>query len=115
MSPRAAPRYRAWASRISRYFSMVMILNNAAFILQWMILFHIKEDIGGYTMREVMLLWGLAASTFGLSRILFARAWLPSSRAKAARIAAPVTVNSRNRSSRFTLKQNTHNLMEARM
>ena len=51
-----------------------MILNNATFILQWMILFHIKEDIGGYTMREVMLLWGLAASTFGLSRILFARA-----------------------------------------
>lgn len=48
-----------------------MVLNNAAFILQWMILFHIKEDIGGYTMREVMLLWGLAASTFGLSRILF--------------------------------------------
>ena len=52
-----------------------MVLNNAAFILQWMILFHIKEDIGGYTMREVMLLWGLAASTFGLSRILFARAF----------------------------------------
>ena len=52
-----------------------MILNNATFILQWMILFHIKEDIGGYTMREVMLLWGLAASTFGLSRILFARAF----------------------------------------
>ncbi|MCI9337829.1 MAG: hypothetical protein HFH93_09855 [Lachnospiraceae bacterium] len=50
-----------------------MILNNATFILQWVILFHLKEDIGGYTMREVMLLWGLAASTFGLSRILFAR------------------------------------------
>lgn len=52
-----------------------MILNNATFILQWVILFRLKEDIGGYTMREVMLLWGLAASTFGLSRILFARAF----------------------------------------
>ncbi len=52
-----------------------MILNNAAFILQWVILFHLKENIGGYTMRDVMLLWGLAASTFGLSRILFARAF----------------------------------------
>lgn len=52
-----------------------MILNNATFILQWVILFHLKKDIGGYTMREVMLLWGLAASTFGLSRILFARAF----------------------------------------
>lgn len=52
-----------------------MVLNNASFILQWVILFHLKEDIGGYGMREVMLLWGLAASTFGLSRILFARAF----------------------------------------
>lgn len=50
-----------------------MILNNGAFIVQWVILFHLKEDIGGYSFREVMLLWGLAASTFGLSHILFAR------------------------------------------
>lgn len=52
-----------------------MILNNASFIVQWIILFHIKKDIGGYTMREVMLLWALAASSFGLSRVLFARAF----------------------------------------
>lgn len=52
-----------------------MMLNNAAFIIQWMILFHIKDDIGGYTIREVMLFWALAASSFGLSRILFARAF----------------------------------------
>lgn len=24
-----------------------MVLNNASFILQWVILFHLKEDIGG--------------------------------------------------------------------
>lgn len=52
-----------------------MILNNATFILQWVVLFHLKEDIGGYAMKDVMLLWGLAASTFGLSRVLFARAF----------------------------------------
>lgn len=52
-----------------------MMLNNATFIVQWVILFRIKGDIGGYTMREVMLLWGLAASSFGLARILFARAF----------------------------------------
>lgn len=52
-----------------------MVLNNASFIIQWVILLRIKEDIGGYGMREVMLLWGLAASSFGLSRILFARAF----------------------------------------
>lgn len=52
-----------------------MALNNAAFIIQWVILFHLKKDIGGYTMKEVMLLWGLAASTFGLACILFDRAF----------------------------------------
>ena len=52
-----------------------MILNNAAFIVQWVILFHLKEDIGGYTMEEVMLLWGLAAGSYGLARILCARAF----------------------------------------
>lgn len=50
-----------------------MMLNNAAFIVQWVILFHLKEDIGGYSMKEVMLLWGLTASVYGLARILFAR------------------------------------------
>lgn len=52
---------------------LFMIFNNATFIIQWIILFRLKEDIGGYTMREVMLLWGLAASSHGLSHIMFAR------------------------------------------
>ncbi|MDE7016333.1 MAG: ABC-2 family transporter protein [Lachnospiraceae bacterium] len=52
---------------------LFMMLNNASFIVQWFILFHLKEDIGGYSMKEVMLLWGLSASTFGLAHILFAR------------------------------------------
>ncbi|MDE5931378.1 MAG: ABC-2 family transporter protein [Lachnospiraceae bacterium] len=50
-----------------------MMLNNASFLVQWAILFRLKEDIGGYGFREVMLLWGLSASSFGLSHILFAR------------------------------------------
>ncbi len=52
-----------------------MMLNNATFIVQWVILFGLKDDIGGYAMGEVMLFWGLAASTYGLSHILFARAF----------------------------------------
>lgn len=52
-----------------------MMLNNASFIIQWVILFRLKDDIGGYTINEVMLLWGLCASSFGLSRIFFARAF----------------------------------------
>ena len=50
-----------------------MMLNNASFLVQWAILFRLKEDIGGYGFREIMLLWGLSASSFGLSHILFAR------------------------------------------
>ena len=52
-----------------------MMLNNAAFIVQWQILFHLRKEIGGYTMREVMLLWALAAGSFGLSRMVCARAF----------------------------------------
>lgn len=50
-----------------------MILNNATFIVQWVILFSIKEEVGGYGIQEIMLLWGLAASTYGLAHVLFAR------------------------------------------
>lgn len=50
-----------------------MMLNNATILVQWVILFHLRETIGGYTMKEVMLLWGMTASCFGLSHILFAR------------------------------------------
>ncbi len=50
-----------------------MLLNNATFLVQWIILLRLREDVGGYTMREIMLLWGLTATSFGLSHILFAR------------------------------------------
>jgi ABC-2 type transport system permease protein len=52
-----------------------MILNNATFIVQWLLIFHLKPEIGGYAFREVMLLWALSASSFGLANILFHRAF----------------------------------------
>lgn len=52
-----------------------MILNNASFIIQWIILFSIKNEIGGYTMKEVILLWGMAASTYGIAHIVFYKAF----------------------------------------
>ena len=54
---------------------LFMILNNASFILQWIILFSLKEEIGGYTMKEVLLLWGMAAGVFGISHIFFYKAF----------------------------------------
>lgn len=49
------------------------MINNATILVQWIILFRLREDVGGYTMKEIMLLWGLTAAAFGLSHILFAR------------------------------------------
>lgn len=54
---------------------LFMILNNASFIIQWIILFNIKSEIGGYTFREVVLLWGFAATTYGFSHIFFYKAF----------------------------------------
>ena len=48
-----------------------MILNNATFIIQWLVLFNIRDDIGGYKFNEVLLLWGFAAGAFGIAHIFF--------------------------------------------
>ena len=48
-----------------------MILNNSSFIIQWIIFFSIKDNIGGYNMNKVLLLWALAAATFGFSHFFF--------------------------------------------
>ena len=51
--------------------TVMMILNDASFIIQWIILFTVKDNYGGYDMSSVMLLWGLAASSFGLASMFF--------------------------------------------
>lgn len=51
--------------------TVMMILNDAAFIIQWIILFMVKDDFGGLDLHSVMLLWGLAASSFGLASLFF--------------------------------------------
>ena len=54
---------------------LFMILNNASMLIQWVVLYSLKDNIGGYTFKEVMLLWGIAASTYGLSRGFFSSAF----------------------------------------
>ena len=54
---------------------LFMILNNASFIIQWIILFNIKNEIGGYNIKQIILLWGLASSVYGYSRVMFGRAF----------------------------------------
>jgi len=51
----------------------MMILNDLFFIIQWVIIFQLVDNIGGYTFKETMLLWGIAAGGFGISRFVWWR------------------------------------------
>lgn len=52
-----------------------MILNNASFIIQWIILYSLKDNVGGYTFKQVILLWGIASATYGFSHFFFKKAF----------------------------------------
>ena len=52
-----------------------MILNNASFIIQWFILFSIKDNICGYQIKDILILWGLASGTFGVSHFFFKKSY----------------------------------------
>ena len=52
-----------------------MILNNACFIIQWIILYSIKDNIGGYSIKQVYILWGIAAGTYGVAHFFFKSAF----------------------------------------
>lgn len=48
-----------------------MVINNASFIFFWWILFNNVNSIGGYGFKDVMLLWALSSSAFGLCFVIF--------------------------------------------
>ncbi|MDE5539508.1 MAG: ABC-2 family transporter protein, partial [Bacilli bacterium] len=48
-----------------------MILNNASFIIEWLILYSLRENVGGYSFKQVLLLWGLASGTYGFTHFFF--------------------------------------------
>ena len=50
---------------------IMMIFNNATFIVQWLTIFAFKETIGGYTLNDVMLFWAISSGAYGLTHILF--------------------------------------------
>ncbi|HAN09776.1 MAG TPA: hypothetical protein DCP90_04095 [Clostridiales bacterium] len=50
---------------------VLMILNNAAFLIIWGALFTVNKDIGGYGFKDVMLLWAISSSSFGFCYVLF--------------------------------------------
>lgn len=48
-----------------------MMLNNTAFIFFWWILFNNVNKIGGYGFKDVMMLWSLSSTSFGICFVLF--------------------------------------------
>jgi len=50
---------------------LFMILNNASFILVWIVMYSIKDNINGYTLNTIILLWGISSGTYGVSRAFF--------------------------------------------
>lgn len=48
-----------------------MIINNASFIFFWGVLFNNVNSIGGYGFKDVMLLWSISSTSFGLTFVLF--------------------------------------------
>lgn len=55
-----------------------MMMNNGIMILQWIVLFSIKDNIGGYDFKDVVLLWGLAASSYGVAHAFFNNSFMLS-------------------------------------
>ena len=53
-----------------------MILNNSTMIIQWVVMFSLKENIGGYHFNDILLLWGISALTYGVSHVFFNNAFL---------------------------------------
>ena len=52
-----------------------MILNDATFIIQWLVIFSIKEDVAGYSLKDILMLWAIAAGTFGVAHTFFGAAF----------------------------------------
>ena len=67
---------KEWKYKSSFFMQIfMMILNDLFFIIQWLIIFSLIINIGGYGFDETMLLWGIAAGGFGIAHGFFGGAW----------------------------------------
>jgi len=48
-----------------------MILNNSAFIFFWWVLFEHVGEIGGYGFQEVMMIWAISSTSYGIAFVFF--------------------------------------------
>ena len=67
---------REMLNKVSFFSNVIfMMLNNASFIIQWLIIYSIKKNIVGYEIKDIILLWGMAAGTYGVARFFFKNAF----------------------------------------
>lgn len=48
-----------------------MVLNNAAFAIFWGVLIARTGDIGGYGFSDIMIIWALTSTSFGIAHVLW--------------------------------------------
>lgn len=48
-----------------------MAINNSSFLFFWWVIYQNVNSIKGYSFSDVLILWGLASSTFGFNYIVF--------------------------------------------
>jgi ABC-2 type transport system permease protein len=51
-----------------------MALNNSAFLIFWIILYGVIPDIKGYVLQDVLFLWSLMSTGYGMSAVLLGNA-----------------------------------------
>ncbi len=51
---------------------LLMMLNNASIVIQWLVFFSLKSDFGGYTFEDQMLAVALCTVTYGMTFLFFA-------------------------------------------
>lgn len=67
---------KEWKYKTSFFMQIfMMILNDLFFIIQWLIIFKLVDNIGGYGFKETMLLFGIAAGGYGISHVFFGGTW----------------------------------------
>ena len=67
---------KEWKYKASFFMQIIMmIFNDAFFIIQWVIIFKIVDNIGGFGFNECLLLFGISAGGFGFSHAFFGGAW----------------------------------------
>ena len=67
---------KEWQYKASFFMQIIMmIVNDAFFIIQWYIIFRLVDNIGGYGFNEAMLIWSVAAGGYGVAHLFFNGAW----------------------------------------